>query len=306
MYAKRCSSSGRQNANANATCRDLSTLARAEGLGERVGRKAGISASAHTLVSLVSLVSFAAGLEAKQRVVDTTSDYCNTGALRVAFANGDQQSLPLLAEMLHPRLEVKPRKLDFKNVHLQSPKTLQVVISNPTTVDAAWAVTVEGHKPRFPTLPGAGAAASGAAAALAGEASVATGGSGGGGRGLAGEPSVAPSAAGSLVTVDAGGAKQAAAAAARSAAAVAGAGGVIAEARIGPYIVRPASGVLPGRGLLLPHTQVVSITFAPTEAELYEGELLFAVLRGKACSVDVDGVGSTEETDEHKGRLYII
>ncbi|PNH03313.1 hypothetical protein TSOC_010636 [Tetrabaena socialis] len=167
---------------------------------------------------------------------------------------------------------------------------------------------VEGHKPRFPTLPGAGAAASGVAATLAGEASVATGGSGGGGWGLAGEPLVAPSTAGSSAAVDAGGAKQAAAAAARSAAVVVGAGGVVAEARIGPYIVRPASGVLPGRGLLLPHTQVTVVrsTLAPTEAELYEGELLFAVLRGKACSMDVDGVGSMEETDEHKGRLYFI
>ncbi|PNH03315.1 hypothetical protein TSOC_010638 [Tetrabaena socialis] len=105
-----------------------------------------------------------------------------------------------------------------------------------------------GHKPRFLTLPGASAAASGAAAALAGEASVATGGSNGDGRGLAGEPSAAPSATGSSVTVDADGVKQAAAAAAA------------------------------GRGLLLPHTQVVNITFAPTEAEPYEGELPFTVL----------------------------
>ncbi|GIM02972.1 hypothetical protein Vretimale_7763, partial [Volvox reticuliferus] len=97
-------------------------------------------------------VRFAA-MQARQRVVETTTDYKNTGALSISFANGDSQSLPLVAEMLHPRLEVKPRRLNFGNVHLQSPKELLVELSNPTTVDAAWAVTVEGIKPRFPTLP---------------------------------------------------------------------------------------------------------------------------------------------------------
>eukprot|EP00198_Chlamydomonas_reinhardtii_P001982 XP_001691318.1 flagellar associated protein [Chlamydomonas reinhardtii] len=131
-------------------------------------------------------------VDAKQRVIETVNDYKNTGALCITFANGDSQSLPLVAEMLHPRLEVKPRKLDFKKVHLQSPKEMFVMLSNPTNVDAAWAVTR------------------------------------------------------------------------------------------------------------------ISITFAPTEAEAYEGELIFAVLRGKQCSVDVDGEGSIEETDETKGNLFVI
>lgn len=77
--------------------------------------------------------------------------------------------------MLHPRLEVRPRHLNFGRVHLQSSKELRVGLCNPTNVDAAWAVTVEGIKPRFPTLPGAGAAASATAQA---EAAVAAGGGG--------------------------------------------------------------------------------------------------------------------------------
>ncbi|GLI61807.1 hypothetical protein VaNZ11_004312, partial [Volvox africanus] len=60
---------------------------------------------------------------ARQRVVGTTTDYKNTGALSISFANGDSQSLPLVAEMLHSRQEVKPRRLNFGNVHLQSPKS---------------------------------------------------------------------------------------------------------------------------------------------------------------------------------------
>ena len=36
------------------------------------------------------------------------------------------------------------------------------------------------------------------------------------------------------------------------------------------------------------------------------GELIFAVYRGKNMSVDVDGVGSNEETDEHQAKLFVI
>ncbi len=226
--------------------------------------------------------------QAKQRVVETTTDYKNSGALTVAFANGDEQSLPLVAEMQHPRLEVKPKKLDYGRVHVQSPKTLQVVLSNPTYVDAAWAVTVEGHRPKFPVMPGtigageavpmpppSNSAPTAAAAAAAATAS--------GARGL--PPALKPPVVAGVPP---------------------GVTGLVTEARIGPYIVRPASGVLPGRGLRLPHQQAISITFAPTEAETYEGELIFAVMRGKECSVEIDGKGSIEETDEHKGKLYVI
>ncbi|KAG2422156.1 hypothetical protein HXX76_016235, partial [Chlamydomonas incerta] len=280
-------------------------------------------------------VRFAA-MQAKQRMIETVNDYKNTGALCITFANGDSQSLPLVAEMLHPRLEVKPRKLDFKKVHLQSPKEMFVMLSNPTNVDAAWAVTVEGHKPRFPTLPGAGAAASAAAAKEAKEEAAAAAAAAGGGSAsaqptprsasggnLAGEASAADSRAASAVSGASRPATMDGAAAAAGAPAggvpppprlpgaagpgtMAGVTGIIAEARIGPYLVKPASGVLPGRGLGMPRSQRISITFAPTEAEAYEGELIFAVLRGKQCSVDVDGEGSIEETDETKGNLFVI
>ncbi|KXZ45748.1 hypothetical protein GPECTOR_51g734 [Gonium pectorale] len=310
-----------------------------------------------------------AQMQAKQRIVETTTDYTSSGALTVAFANGDTQRLQLRAEMLHPKLLVNPRKLNFGRVHLQSPKELFVTLSNPTNVDAAWAVTVEGHKPRFPTLPGAGAAASAqaeaaaAAAAASGTAAAANASSsaaptprsgrssntGGPAEGREGPSATASRCSSSMSSRVAGSSSTAAAAAAvtatSTAASTAGAAapasgtqtpvragtadrtngvppppkqpavtagalpgvtGIIAEARIGPYIVRPASGVLPGRGLLMPHTQKISITFAPTEAESYDGELIFAVLRGKECTVDIDGIGSIEETDEHKGRLFVI
>ncbi|GLC49027.1 hypothetical protein PLESTB_000174500 [Pleodorina starrii] len=295
-------------------------------------------------------VRFAA-MQARQRVVETTTDYKNHGSLCLAFANGDTQSLPLVAEMLHPRLQVKPRRLNFGKVHLQSPKELRVELSNPTTVDAAWAVTVEGVKPRFPTLPGAGAAASASAQAEAAASGAASpmprsGRSSANGGAAAGDRSASQSRSSSVASSKSAAAATAAAAAAAEKSATAtsatlaaagqsllgtGAGerlgtagvpppppkpsaaappsgvtGIIAEARIGPYIVRPASGVLPGRGLRLPHTQTISILFAPTEPESYDGELIFAVLRGKECSVEIDGIGSVEETDEHKAKLFVI
>lgn len=81
---------------------------------------------------------------------------------------------------------------------------------------------------------------------------------------------------------------------------------IIAEACIGPYVVRPVSGVLPGRGLRLPHTQTISLLFMPTEPQSYDGELILAVLRGKECCVEIDGIGSVEEKDEHQGKLLFI
>ncbi|KAG2422161.1 hypothetical protein HXX76_016240 [Chlamydomonas incerta] len=214
--------------------------------------------------------------------------------------------------MLHPRLEVKPRKLDFKKVHLQSPKEMFVMLSNPTNVDAAWAVTEAKEE-----------AAAAAAAAGGGSASAQPTPRSASGGNLAGEASAADSRAASAVSGASRPATMDGAAAAAGAPAggvpppprlpgaagpgtMAGVTGIIAEARIGPYLVKPASGVLPGRGLGMPRSQRISITFAPTEAEAYEGELIFAVLRGKQCSVDVDGEGSIEETDETKGNLFVI
>ncbi|EFJ49783.1 hypothetical protein VOLCADRAFT_104231 [Volvox carteri f. nagariensis] len=250
--------------------------------------------------------------------------------LRYVPGKGDLEALPVR----FAAMQVKPRRLNFGKVHLQSPKELLVELSNPTNVDAAWAVTVEGAKPRFPTLPGAGAAASASAQAevTAAAAAAAAGPTPDGvpaqsrssSQGSLNRQTASASGA-AAATPPAGVASGTPASLARSSTAermgtagvppppkrsasgsLSGVTGIIAEARIGPYIVRPASGVLPGRGLQLPHTQTISILFAPTEPESYDGELIFAVLRGKECSVEIDGLGSVEETDEHKGKLFVI
>ncbi|KAG1668832.1 hypothetical protein FOA52_004926 [Chlamydomonas sp. UWO 241] len=75
------------------------------------------------------------------------------------------------------------------------------------------------------------------------------------------------------------------------------------EARFGPFIVSPAGGVLPGRGLGLPRTQKVTVTFAPTEAADCAHALRFAVMHGRSATVGVRGSGSFDETEEHQGNL---
>ena len=43
--------------------------------------------------------------------------------------------------------------LSFTQVHVQSPKPLEIVLSNSTLVDAVWAVAGSGEKPRYLSLP---------------------------------------------------------------------------------------------------------------------------------------------------------
>jgi hypothetical protein len=85
------------------------------------------------------------------------------------------------------------------------------------------------------------------------------------------------------------------------------AGASTSEARFGPFIVRPAFGLLPGRGLHLPRTLKVTITFAPTEASDYAQGIRFAVQNGPSLPLMLKGSGSFDETEEfqaaHKHKM---
>lgn len=52
--------------------------------------------------------------------------------------------------------------------------------------------------------------------------------------------------------------------------------------------------------------QQVTITFAPLDNKSYEETLIFAVHRGRPCSLGVQGTGSYNETEEHQAKLYLI
>lgn len=48
------------------------------------------------------------------------------------------QHLPLSATVLHPGLTASPARLDFGLVHPSAPRPLELLLTNPTRVDASW------------------------------------------------------------------------------------------------------------------------------------------------------------------------
>ena len=78
------------------------------------------------------------------------------------------------------------------------------------------------------------------------------------------------------------------------------------SAQIGAFTVEPCSGVIPGRGLLMPRSQVVSVTLAPKQAAPVAKELVFAVRRGRACRLRASGVGTHDEAEEHQRALKTL
>jgi len=167
-------------------------------------------------------------------------DFTVDGQLLVSYSNGDVQPLPLTASILHPALEIKPTSIQYGRVHVRSPKPVDIILSNPTGVDASWVVVQQNGRPKYFKFPDDQAAAANS------------------------------------------------------------------EAVFGPFIVRPAGGLLPGRGLHMPRTQRVTIAFAPTAAQNHEETLIFAVSKGRHCSITLQGSGSFQETEEHQAILYKI
>lgn len=72
-------------------------------------------------------------------------------------------------------------------------------------------------------------------------------------------------------------------------------------ARIGPFLVSPAGGVIPGRGLAMPKTQQVTLIYQPQEAKFEDREITFAVYRGRGTDIYVSGEGTFDETQEFRG-----
>lgn len=69
------------------------------------------------------------------------------------------------------------------------------------------------------------------------------------------------------------------------------------------FAVSPSQGVLPGRGLGMPHTQQLVVTFAPLGEGEAEVQLRFAVAGGPTAVVQVRGRGSLDEAVEWHAHL---
>lgn len=74
------------------------------------------------------------------------ADYQLQGDLVVHYLNGEEQRLPLRADVLHPHLSCRlttgadAHVIDFGAVHPRAPKWIDVVLTNSANVDAVWQV----------------------------------------------------------------------------------------------------------------------------------------------------------------------
>lgn len=161
----------------------------------------------------------------------------HAGALLVNFIHGEQQAVPLVGQVLLPKLVCDRSGLDFGRVHVKAPKPLTVIFSNHSAVDAVWSVNFPGGKAAAPK-----------AAANRGDATD-------------------------------------------------------SYLQIGPYIVRPAYGVVPGANLRSPNEQRLTVTFAPKDDKEYNQTLNITLPTGDGLSLDLQGVGSFDEADEFQEQL---
>jgi len=252
-------------------------------------RGSGIPLSSRSKATVQSNASGKTGSRvSKHGLSITREDYDSTGSLTIAFANDEQQLVPLHAAMLHPAVVCSTAALEFGEVHPQAPKPLEVFLINPTTVDATWTMMVDSV---------AGNSKSAAAAASAVKAPTANGGS----SMSESLPHLAPTDGRlnggllSSILTAAGGSAGAATNSSSSSSS--------GSSTFGAFTVSPATGVIPGRGLGMPHSQRVLITFAPPENKPASALLQVVVAAGRGCGLGVAGCGTFDETKEHLAHL---
>jgi hypothetical protein len=217
----------------------------------------------------------------------------------------------LQACVVHAAVVCGTGALDFGEVHPQAPKQLELVLTNPTKVDAVWAV-VDASAP----TAAAGTALSGAAAALGSAAAARQEAAGATGH-------LAPTGAmlnGALLSnmllsdaVSSCGSRSGTSTSAILAGSASGTvhaanGGIGVDgsripAQFGPFTLTPASGVIPGRGLGMPRSQRVVVTFSPPDDTAAAASLRVTVLGGHGCDLLLSGRGAYDETREHQACL---
>ena len=76
--------------------------------------------------------------------------------------------------------------------------------------------------------------------------------------------------------------------------------------KVGKFRVEPSQGVLRGRGLLMPRTQVVTVWMETEDVGAAEEEIVFAVRRGRSVQMVVAGEGSLDEGVEYAAPLKLL
>ena len=68
-------------------------------------------------------------------------DFALDGQLLISFSNGTVQGVPLRAHYVYPQVVVDHPELDFSETHIAAPKSLELILSNPSEADLEWRVT---------------------------------------------------------------------------------------------------------------------------------------------------------------------
>ena len=183
--------------------------------------------------------------------------------LIITYSNGHQQAVPVHAKRLRPVLEASAAQLRFGSVHMQSPKTLEVELSNPSFVAAEWSVQLQSSSTT---------AASAASVSFAHEGPFRT------------TPSQdaysqATDAASGVATAQQRCGPDAA------------------------FIATPSSGVLPGRGLAMPKKQKLLVTFAPRQSGACTALLKVLLVEGRTMEIALSGEGTYSQADEFRAQL---
>ena len=197
---------------------------------------------------------------------DSLQDESANDHLIITYSNGHQQAVPIHAQRLHPVLEASTAQLRFGSVHMQSPKTLEIELSNPSLVAAEWSVQLQ---------PSSTAAASAASVSF-----------------VHGGPSKTALSREALA-VGADAAPDEITAQQRCGADAA-------------FLASPSNGVLPGRGLAMPKKQKLLVTFAPRQSGACTALLKVLLVEGRAMEIVLSGEGTYSQADECQAQLQNI
>ena len=225
----------------------------------------GVSQAGASCAALVNLVNQPEGAQSAGSN-DSLQDESASDQMIIVYSNGHQQPIPVHAQRLRPILEASTAQLRFGSVHMQSPKTLEIELSNPSFVAAEWSVQLQ---------------SSSTAAASTASVSFAHG----------GPPRTAQAQAalsgGSDAVTDVVTAQQ------RCGADTA-------------FLASPNDGVLPGRGLTMPKKQKLLVTFAPRQSGACTALLKVLLVEGRTMEIVLSGEGTYSQADECQAQLQNI
>ena len=77
-------------------------------------------------------------------------DFTCEGSLCVAFSNGDKQTIPLVASVVHPQLTLSSSVMEYGKIHTSAPKPMQLMLTNESLAGASWAVVEAGVEESSP------------------------------------------------------------------------------------------------------------------------------------------------------------